>query len=62
MKVLHLVAVVCDIPVLQYGIHRLNSRRINNMKLVCKSNGFLQALQALLGAEVHQSEPLQFVH
>ncbi|KAJ4941959.1 hypothetical protein JOQ06_011830 [Pogonophryne albipinna] len=32
------------------------------MKLICKSDGFLQTGQSLIGAEIHQRQSLQLVH
>ncbi|KAA8592262.1 hypothetical protein FQN60_017717, partial [Etheostoma spectabile] len=43
-------------------IHWFNPRRVNNMKLICKSYSFLQTGQALFGAEINQGQSLQLVH
>ena len=32
------------------------------MKMICKSDGFLQTGQSLFGAEIHQRQSLQLVH
>ncbi|KAI4820489.1 hypothetical protein KUCAC02_028466 [Chaenocephalus aceratus] len=40
----------------------LSQVRVNSMKLICKSDGFLQTGQPLFGAEIHQRQSLQLVY